>query len=74
MDGEFIKLQNGNTIAEYNYEGFDKRDKNTFPNLLWWLNYSIFGWIWVWFLNRKELPIHRLNKEKFYKKYNLKDK
>ncbi len=74
VDGEFVKLENGNIIKEYDYEWFIQRDKNAFPNLLWWLNYSIFGWVWLWFLNRKELPIHRLNKEKFYKKYNLKDK
>ena len=74
VDGEFVKLQSGNLIKEYEYERFAKLDKTNFPNLLWWLNYSIFGWVWLWFLNRKELPIHRLNKEKFYKKYNLKDK
>lgn len=74
VNNEFIKLQNGRLIQKYDYEFFINQDKNTFPNLLWWLNYSIFGWVWLWFLNRKELPIHRLNKEKFYKKYNLKDK
>ncbi len=58
---------------KYDYEWFVKRDKNAIPNLLWWMGYSLFGWIWLWFLNKKELPIHRLNRRKFYKKYNLKD-
>lgn len=58
---------------KYDYEWFVQRDKNALPNLLWWINYSLIGWIWLWILNRKELPIHRLNKRKFYKKYNLKD-
>lgn len=73
VNGEFVKLQSGNIIREYDYEWFVQRDENAFPNLLWWLNYSLFGWMWLWFLNRKELPIHRLNKQKMYEKYNLKD-
>ena len=73
VNGEFVKLQSGNIIREYDYEWFVQRDENAFPNLLWWLNYSLFGWVWLWFLNRKELPIHRLNKQKMYEKYNLKD-
>lgn len=73
VNGEFVKLQSGNIIREYDYEWFVQRDENAFPNLLWWLNYSLFGWVWLWFLNRKELPIHWLNKQKMYEKYNLKD-
>lgn len=73
VNGEFVKLQSGNIIREYDYEWFVQRDENAFPNLLWWLNYSLFGWMWLWFLNRKELPIHRLTKQKMYEKYNLKD-
>ena len=75
-----LRLNNKNIILnnkikfKYDYEWFVQRDKNALPNLLWWIGYSLFGWIWLWFLNKKELPIHRLNKSKFYKKYNLKDK
>ncbi len=58
---------------KYDYEWSVQRDKNAFQNLLWWLNYSFFGWAWLWLLNRKELPIHRLTKQKMYEKYNLKD-
>ena len=71
--GEYVKLLSGNHIKKYDYESFLQTDKNAFPNLLWWLNYSLIGWLWLWFLNRKELAIHRLNKRKRYKKYNLKD-
>ena len=71
-NGEYLTLNN-NIKFDYDYEDFNNHYKNFFPNLLWWLKYSLLGWLWVWFLNKKELPIHRLNKEKFYKKYNLKD-
>ena len=58
---------------KYNYERNLKIDKSSFPNLLWWMNYSLIGWFWIWLLNRRELPIHRLNKRKHYKKNKLKD-
>lgn len=73
VNGENITLNN-KIKFKYDYEWFVQRDRNALPNLLWWINYSLIGWIWLWFLNRKELPIHRLNKRKFYKRYNLKDK
>lgn len=72
VNGENITLNN-KIRFKYDYEWFVQRDKNAFSNLLWWLNYSLFGWAWLWLLNRKELPIHRLTKQKMYEKYNLKD-
>lgn len=73
VDDEYVKLDN-KIKFKYDYEWFVQRDKNAITNLLWWLNYSLFGWFWLWFLNRKELPIHRQNKQMHYEKYNLKDK
>ena len=73
VNNQFLIINNIQQ-KEYDYQANIEGYNSYFPNLLWWLNYSIFGWVWLWFLNRKELPIHRLNKEKFYKKYNLKDK
>lgn len=73
VNNDFIILNN-KIYFQYDYQHFVNQYENTFPNLLWWLNYSLFGWLWLWYLNRKELPIHRLNKRKRYKKYNLKDK
>ena len=72
VNGENITLNN-KIRFKYDYEWFVQRDKNAFSNLLWWLNYSLFGWAWLWLLNRKELPIHRLTKQEMYEKYNLKD-
>lgn len=66
-------IVNGIQQKQYNYQANIERYSSYLPNLLWWLKYSLLGWLWLWFLNKKELPIHRLNKEKFYKKYNLKD-
>lgn len=63
VNGENITLNN-KIRFKYDYEWFVQRDKNAFSNLLWWLNYSLFGWAWLWLLNRKELPIHRLTKQK----------
>lgn len=74
-----IKLNNdyltigGHKQHGYHYEVRLKNYRKIFPNLLWWLGYSLFGWVWLWFLNHKELPIHRINKKKRYDKYNLKD-
>jgi hypothetical protein len=73
IDNQFITLNN-KIKFKYDYEWFKNRDKNAIPNFLWWINYSLLGWAWIWFLNKKELPIHRLNRKKYYKKYNLKDK
>jgi hypothetical protein len=73
VDGELVQL-GGKIYFQYNYKDTLNWYNKLIPNLLWWLNYSLFGWLWLWYLNRKELPIHRLNKRKRYKKYNLKDK
>jgi len=73
VENEFVKLQSGNYIAEYDYEYKVEFYNSKLPNLLWWLIYSLPGWAWLWWFNRKELPIHRLNRMKRYKKYNLKD-
>lgn len=70
VNSKFITLNN-KTFSEYDYQHFLKQYKNSVPNLLWWLVYSLPGWLWL--LNKKELPIHRLNKQKRYEKYNLKD-
>lgn len=71
-NGSYVTLNN-KIKFKYDYEWFYQRDKNAIFNLLWWLNYSLFGWIWLWLLNRKELSVHRLNKQKHYQKYNLVD-
>ncbi|MDD2369832.1 MAG: hypothetical protein PHQ90_11055 [Sulfuricurvum sp.] len=73
VDNKFITLNN-RIKFNYDYEKFIEREQRAFPNLLWWLNYSMFGWMWVWWLNKIELPIHRLNRIKHYKKNHLKDK
>ena len=59
---------------KYNYESRLERYEMALPNLIWWLGYSSFGWLWLWFLNKKELPIHVKNKQKHYEKNRLKDR
>lgn len=73
VDNEHITLQSNDSIGRYNYEYSVEFYNSLGSRILWWINYSLFGWMWLWFLNRKELPIHRLNKQKMYEKYNLKD-
>ena len=73
VKNEFVSL-NKKIHFQYDYQHFLKQYTNSLSNLLWGLVYSLPGWIWLWLLNKKELPIHRLNKQKRYKKYNLKDK
>ena len=73
VKNEFVSL-NKKIHFQYDYQHFLKQYINSLSNLLWGLVYSLPGWIWLWLLNKKELPIHRLNKQKRYKKYNLKDK
>lgn len=57
----------------YNYERVLKHYKSALPNLILWIQYALVGWFWIWWLNKKELPIHRLNRMKYYKKHNIKD-
>lgn len=71
VNNEFISI-NGVQVEIYNYEKELERYNSIIPNILLCFGFILFGWAWLWFLNRKELPIHRLNREKFYKKYNLK--
>lgn len=72
VNNQFLVID-GVQHTGYSYEYAVKRYNTFFPNLLWWLGYSLPGWLWLWILNKKELPIHRLNKQKRYEKYNLKD-
>ncbi len=73
VDNEYITLQGNDSIGRYNYEYSVEFYNSLVSRIIWWIGYSLFGWVWIWFLNRKELPIHRLNKQKRYEKYNLKD-
>jgi len=72
LNTKFITI-NGEIRFKYNYKKRLEINNNIFPDLLWWINYSLVGWLWIWLLNKKELPIHRLNRRKFYKKNKLKD-
>lgn len=71
IDGEYALINKRK--KKYNYEGVLQNYNDTPSNILWWLQYGLVGVIWLWILNRKELPIHRVNKRKYDEKYNIKD-
>jgi len=69
-----LKLNNSFIInSDMRYQINLEMYKNIPSKICFWTKYMIFGFAWIWLLNRKELPIHRLNRMRRYLKNKTKE-
>jgi len=69
-----LKLNNNFIINDNKYYQENIKKYKNIPLKIWfWTKYMIFGLGWIWLLNRKELPIHRLNRMRRYIKNKTKE-